>query len=304
MDLPIPIDVKQLAEKLGATLIGEDSLQVKGVNEIHKVRPGDLCFADVPKYFNKVLSSAATVVLLPNAADPPSGKAILVHPEPFLAYETVVNWFRAPQILHSTIDPSAIIHPTVVLEPHVIIGPNVVIGQETHIQSNTYIGSYTEIGRHVIIQAGTTIGTDAFYFKKSEEGFRKWTSCGKVVIKDQVYIGSNCTINKGVSGETYIGRGTKIDCQVHIGHGAVIGENCLIAGQVGIGGKAVLEDEVIVMGQAGIAQGVRIGKGAKIAAKSGVSKSLDGDRIYFGIPAEDIQKHHRRLAWLRKQVDR
>ena len=303
MDFPIPIDVNELASKLNADLLGEVNLKVTGINEIRKVRHGDLCFADVPKYFNKVLQSNASVILLPKAIEPPPGKAILVHSDPFEAYETVVNWFRPFRPISSQIDPSAIVHPSAIIEPGVVIGAEVNIGPNCYIQSNCYIGSYTQIGQNVIIQAGTMIGTDAFYFNKVENSYRKWTSCGKVVIRDDVFIGANCTINIGVSGETYIGEGTKIDCQVHIGHGAILGSNCLIAGQVGIGGKTKIEDNVIIMGQAGIAQGITIGRGAKIAAKSGVSKSLAGDQVYFGIPADELKIHHKRLAWLRRNAD-
>lgn len=120
-----------------------------------------------------------------------------------------------------------------------------------------------------------------------------------MVIEDHVEIGAGCTINKGVSGDTVIGEGTKLDCQVHVGHGAVIGKNCLIAGQVGIGGKTTIEDDVVLYGQVGVVQAVRIGKGAIVSAGAGVSKDLEGGKTYFGSPAEESGVRYRELAALR-----
>jgi len=121
-----------------------------------------------------------------------------------------------------------------------------------------------------------------------------------VIIENQVDIGAGCTIAKGVSGDTIIGEGSKLDCQIHIGHGAVIGKNCLFAGQVGIGGKTVIEDNVVLYGQVGVAQAIRIGKGALVSAKAGVSKDLEGGKAYFGVPADEARTKYRELAALRQ----
>ncbi|MEM9920842.1 MAG: LpxD N-terminal domain-containing protein [Bacteroidota bacterium] len=300
MKFPQPIPVKEIARRIEATIIGDDQLLASGINEIHKVEEGDITFSDLPKYFRKALQSAATIILLNEPTDCPPGKAILVCEKPFDAYNGLIQAHRPFRPLSAQIHDSAIVHPSAVIEPGVVIGPNVRIGAYSYIQSNVYIAEYTTIGEHVTIQAGTTIGTDAFYFKKDPDGFRKWRSGGRVIIEDQVDIGACCTICKGVSGDTVIGQGSKLDCQVHVGHGAVIGPRCLIAGQVGIGGKSILEEGVIVYGQVGIAQNIRIGKGAVLAAKSGVSKSLEGGKTYFGIPAVEIRQHHKQLATLRR----
>ncbi|MCB0617715.1 MAG: UDP-3-O-(3-hydroxymyristoyl)glucosamine N-acyltransferase, partial [Saprospiraceae bacterium] len=155
------------------------------------------------------------------------------------------------------------------------------------------------IGEHVTIQAGAIIGTDAFYYQRREEGYAKWRSGGRVVIEDRVEIGAGCTINKGVSGDTIIGEGSKLDCQVHIGHGVVIGKNCLLAGQVGVGGKTVIEDNVVLYGQVGVIQRVRIGRDAVVLAGAGVSKSLEGGKVYFGAPASEAPTKYREIAALR-----
>ncbi len=300
MKFPEPIAVKTIARRFGAELIGNEELLASGINEIHKVEAGDITFSDNAKYFKKALSSAATIILLNKQTACPAGKALLICEDPFRVYNQLVIDYRPFRPLASLMDESVLIHPSAILEPQVVIGPHVRIGAHAYIQANVYIGAHTIIGEHVKIQAGSLIGTDAFYFKRYPEGYTKWRSGGRVIIEDHVDVGAGCTINKGVSGDTVIGAGTKIDCQVHIAHGVVIGRNCLIAAQTGISGKAILEDEVILYGQVGVAQNVRIGKGARVAAQSGVSKDLEGGKTYFGAPAEELISHHRKMAALRQ----
>lgn len=302
MKFPQPIPVRDLALRLNARqVIGDDTLFASGINEIHKVEPGDIAFSDVKKYFEKTLRSAATVILLNEAAECPPGKVILVVENPFEAYDTLVRDYRPFEPLTVPVSHRAEIHPTAIIEPGVVIAANVRIGAHCYIQANTYIGEYTLIGAHVNIGPNSIIGSDAFYFKKLTDGsYQKWRSGGRVVIEDNVDIGAGCTINKGVSGDTVIGAGSKLDCQIHVGHGAVIGKNCLLAAQVGIGGKTVIEDNVVLYGQVGVAQAIRIGKGAVVSAKAGVSKSLDGGKLYFGIPADDARQKYKELAALRQ----
>ncbi len=298
-----PIPIRKIALKIGAAIIGDDTLIATGINEIHKVEPGDIMFVDNRKYFKKALGSAATIIILNERTECPAGKALLLCENPFEAYDSLVRAYRPSSPLSEKVSDSALIHPSSIIEPGVIIGQQVVIGKNCHIQANAYIGNFTHIGDKVLIQAGAIIGTEAFYFQKDPEGYKKWHTGGRVIIGNDVSIGAGCTINRGVSGDTVIGEGTKIDCQVHIGHGAVIGKHCLIAGQTGIGGKAVLEDWVVLYGQVGVAARVRIGERAVVSAKSGVSKDLEGGKAYFGIPAEEIRVRQRELAALRKLPD-
>ena len=304
MRLPSPIPVVDLAKQIGATLLGDSTLVATGINEIHKAESGDIIFVDLPKYFKKSLESPATIIILNKKIDCPKGKALLLHNNPFEAYDKLVREHRPFRPVSAMIADSAQIHPSAIIEPNVVIGPNVRIGKNSYLQANVVVHEYTNIGDHVVIQSGTVIGTDAFYFKKQKEGnYDKWRSGGRVIIHDHVDIGANCTINKGVSGDTVIGEGTKIDCLVHVGHGVVIGKNCLIAGQVGIGGKTILEDNVVLYGQVGLAQNIRIGANTIVGAKSGVSKDLEGGKIYFGYPADEIRTKQRELAALRHLPD-
>lgn len=300
MQFPEPIPVLELARRFNAQLIGDDSLSATGINEIHKVQAGDIAFSDAPKYFAKTLESAATIILLNQPAECPPGKAILVVERPFEVYDSLVREYRPFQPLSVAVSPEADIHPTAIIEPGVVIAANVRIGAHSHIHANAYIGEYSYIGEHVVVGPGAIIGSDAFYFKKQPDGsFQKWRSGGRVILENHVDIGAGCTINKGVSGDTIIGEGSKLDCQIHIGHGVVVGKNCLFAAQVGIGGKTVIEDNVVLYGQVGVAQAIRIGAGAVVLATSGVSKSLEGGKTYFGAPAEEVREKYKELAALR-----
>ncbi|MGI9158911.1 MAG: UDP-3-O-(3-hydroxymyristoyl)glucosamine N-acyltransferase [Saprospiraceae bacterium] len=300
MKFPQPIPVTILAERFQAQIIGDAEMSAFGINEIHRVERGDIAFSDAPKYFKKTLESPATVLFLNAAAACPPGKAILVMPEPFEAYDALMREHRPFDPLTTPVSHRAHIHPSAILEPGVVVAPNVRIGAYCYIQANTYIGEYTVIGDHVTIGPNSIIGSDAFYYKKQADGsFKKWRSGGRVVLEDHVDIGAGCTINKGVSSDTLIGSGTKIDCQVHIGHDVIVGKNCLFAAQVGIGGETIIEDRVVLYGQVGVIQAVTIGAGAVVLAGAGVSKSLEGDKVYFGAPAEEAREKYKELATLR-----
>lgn len=303
MKFPHPIPVIDIARRFGARLIGDKTISVTGINEIHKVEPGDITFSDIQKYFKKSLESDATVIILNETAECPDGKAILICEKPFDVYESLVSEHRPFLPLSTSIDPSARIDPTAILEPNVVIGPNVTIGAHTHIQANVVIRDYCTIGDRVIIQSGATIGTDAFYFKTTKSGSTKWTSGGRVIIEDDVYIGSNTTINKGVSGDTIIGEGTKIDCLVQIGHGVVIGKNCVIAAQVGISGKTIVGDFCHILGQAGIAPSIHIGDHVTVHPKTGIGTDLESGATYFGWLGQEKRKTWREIIAVRRLPD-
>ncbi|HEX6913752.1 MAG TPA: UDP-3-O-(3-hydroxymyristoyl)glucosamine N-acyltransferase, partial [Chitinophagaceae bacterium] len=190
-----------------------------------------------------------------------------------------------------------------VIMPNVFIGPHVKIGRDCVIHPNVTINAYTEIGDRVIIQAGTVIGSDAFYYNTKKHRtvwYRKMLSGGHVVIEDDVEIGANCCIDRGVSSETRIGRGTKLDNLVHIGHDVVIGRNCLFAAQVAIAGATTIQDGVILWGQVGVSKTLTIGENAEVLAQSGVPSSLAGGKKYFGSPAEDAMIKKKELVWIKR----
>lgn len=303
MKFPQPIPVAEIAEWLGAELLGDNTILATGINEIHQVEAGDVTFSDVKKYFEKSLNSAATILLLNEKVDMPPGKCVLVCADPFAAFNFLVKKFRPVERLISAIHFQSEIHPTAVIEPGVVISNHVKIGKNTVISANSVIGEHTFIGENCFIGPNSSIGADAFYFKKKADGsFEKWRSGGRVLIENDVEIGPGCTIAKGVTGDTIVGEGSKLDAQCHLGHEVKIGKNCLFAAQVGIGGNTIVGDNVVIYGQVGIAQNLRIGDGAVLLAKSGVSKNLDGGQTYFGYPADEMRKKYRELATLRQLV--
>ncbi len=303
MVFPQPIPVRELAQMLGAELIGDSAMEARGMNEIHHVKPGDVTFVDLAKYFDKALQSAASVIILNQRVEAPAGKVLLLCDQPFVAYNRLALHYRPVQAISSTVSDTAIIGEGTVVEPNAIIGPHVQIGKNCYIGANAYIAEYTQLGDRVLVQPGAIIGTEAFYFKKTTAGYEKWRSCGRVILEDDVEIGAGCTINKGVSSDTVIGAGSKLDCQVHIGHDVRIGKRCLLAAQVGVGGNTVIGDDVVLYGQAGVAQNLTIGDKSIISAKAGVSKDLEGGKLYFGIPAGEARTMYRELAALRLLPD-
>jgi len=302
MDFPSPVPVKEIASWINAQIIGDEDLVLKGVNEIHKVQEWDITFVDHPKYYNVALESKASAIILPSVMDCPPGKTLLIVEKPFLAYELIVNKFRPVVALNTEGVENFEVHETAIIEPGAIIGQNVTIGKLCHIQSGAVIRPYSYLGERVVVQSGAIIGAQAFYFKKWPEGYQGWTGCGRVIIEDDVWIGAGTTIAQGVSGDTIIGAGTKIDCQVMIGHGVVIGKNCLLAAQVGIAGKTILGDWCVVYGQAGITQNLHIGERAIVYAQSGVMKDLEGGHSYFGSPAEETRAKFKEMTALKNMA--
>ena len=303
MKLEQSVPVQWLAEFTGAKLVGNTEQEATGINEIHKVQPGDISFVDFEKYYAKCLNSAATVIIINKEVECPAGKTLLVTDDPFSAYVKLVKRFRPFEPASQMISPSATIGEGTHIQPGVFVGNHVTIGKNCLIHPNVTIYDHCVLGDNVIIHSGTVIGADAFYFKRRKERaaqYDKLESCGRVVIEDNVEIGACCTIDKGVSGDTIIGMGTKTDSHIHIGHGAVIGKNCLFAAQVGIGGKAIIEDEVILWGQVGVSKDLIIGKGAVVYAQSGVASSIEGGKIYFGSPVEEAREKMKELNWVKR----
>jgi UDP-3-O-[3-hydroxymyristoyl] glucosamine N-acyltransferase len=298
-----PVPLIEIARLIGAEIIGEKDGVASGINEIHKVEEGDLVFVDHPKYYQKCIESAATYIIINKPTTFPPHKALLLVEEPFEAYQKIVSHYRPFTPLMNAISDTAIISKEAVVMPGAVIGNHVKIGSGTVIYPNVVIMDHCIIGKNVILQAGTVIGSDAFYYNKKTSGeihYRKMLSCGRVIIEDYVEIGANCTIDRGVSGDTLIGAGTKIDNLVHIGHDTVVGKNCLFAGQVGIAGASVIEDEVILWGQVGVSKTLKIGKGAEVYAQSGVPASLEAGKRYFGSPAEDAMIKKKELIWIKR----
>ena len=304
MKFPSPVSLNWLASLIDAELLGNTSGEATGINEIHRVEQGDVCFVDHPKYYNKCLNSEASFIII-NTRDVtiPEGKALLVAREPFEAYLKIVTHFKP--LLPSTklISDTATIGEGTVIMPNVYVGNHVSIGSNCVIYPNVSLLDYTQVGNNVIIQAGTVVGSDAFYYntkKNREVWYKKMLSCGNVVIEDNVEIGAGCTIDRGVTAETRIGAGTKMDNLIHIGHDVVIGKNCLFASQVGIAGGTTLKDGVTLWGQVGISKTLTLHNNVTVLAQSGVGQDVEEGKVFFGSPAEDASIKKRELVWIKR----
>lgn len=303
MKLQHPQSVQDIAQLIDGKYIGDANQLVEGINEIHKVTPGDLVFVDHPKYYDKALNSAATIILIDKEVECPEGKSIIIHEKPFDAYNWLTKHFCPIEDPKAAISEKATIDPSAIVYPNVYIGNYVKIGKNSRIYSGAVIGDRTIIGDNVVIGPNTTLGHNAFYYKRKWEGFDRMHTCGWVQVDDDVEIGANCTIDAGVSGDTKIGKGTKIDNMVHIGHDTVIGEECLFAAQVGLAGCVRIGNKVTLWGQVGCASDVTIGDGVVVLAQSGIGKDLEAGKTYFGSPCGEARDKFREVAALKSLPD-
>jgi UDP-3-O-[3-hydroxymyristoyl] glucosamine N-acyltransferase len=303
MKFPAPVSIKWIANLIGAELTGNTEGMATGINEIHKVEPGDLVFVDHPKYYDKCLHSEATFIIINQKTECPEGKALLIVDKPFEAYQTIVRHFRPFRPADKPISDTATIGEGTYIAPNVFVGHEVSIGKNCFIAPNVTILDHCVIGDNVTIQAGTVIGSDAFYYntkKDREVWYKKMESCGRVVIENDVEIGAGCTIDRGVSHDTRIGRGSKLDNMVHIGHDTVLGANCLLAAQVGIAGATTLGNGVILWGQVGVSKTLTIQDNVVVLAQSGVGGTLEAGKVYFGSPCEEASVKKRELVWVKR----
>jgi UDP-3-O-[3-hydroxymyristoyl] glucosamine N-acyltransferase len=303
MKFPSPVSLQWISTFIHADLLGNTQGFATGINELHKVQTGDLAFVDHPKYYDASVHSAASFIIIDKPVEIPEGKALLVVKEPFEAYLSLVRHFRPFEASMKQISDSATIGKGTIIMPGAFVGNHVTIGENCIIHPNVTISDYCQIGDNVVIHAGANIGGDAFYYNKKtsrEVWYKKMESCGSVIIESDVEIGCNCCIDMGVSSDTIIGRGTKIDNLCHIGHDVVVGKNCLFAAQVGIAGATTIGDGVTLWGQVGVNKTLTIGDNAVVLAQSGVPADLKGDRIYFGTPVEEASVQKRQLVWQKR----
>jgi len=303
MDFPQPLKVAQIAKIINAKVLGDEAQEVIGLNELHIVRENDLTFVDHPKYYQKVLNSKASVIIINKEVDVPENKSLLFHEAPFDAFIQLIQYFRPFEKSNQFISSTAIIGKGTIIQPGAFIGNNVEIGENCLIHANASIYDHTVIGDDVIIHSGSTIGSDGFYFQRRKEGYVKFQSGGRVILEDRVEIGSSCSIDKGVTGDTIIGEGTKMDNQCQVGHDTIIGKNCLIGAFAAIAGVTVIEDDVILWARVAINKDIVIGKGAILYSTTGADKPLEGNKAYMGAPAIEARKYWQQIAAIRRLPD-
>ncbi len=327
--------MRRIAQALDARLEGDEDVELTGVASIASALPRDLIFVEEEKYLPRALESLAAAVIAGDFAAKAQGKPLLICAHPKLAFARAAqliqqaNRNKSAGAVHPTavVYPSARLHSGVSVEEGAVICENAEIGEGTRIGIGAVIGrgvkiggeceiypqvtiySGTTLGSHVIVHAGAVLGSDGFgYVRDPKSGhYEKFPQLGRLVIEDQVEIGANSTIDRGALDETRIGRGTKIDNLVHIGHNCSLGQNVVIAAQTGISGSVVIENDVILGGQVGIADHVRLEEGVIVGAQGGVPsrKILRGKGVVFwGTPARPIKEYLKQLAAMARLGDR
>jgi UDP-3-O-[3-hydroxymyristoyl] glucosamine N-acyltransferase len=326
--------LKEVAEFLGATLIGDEQAVVSGVASLESAHPGDLVFVEDAAYLAKAFNSKATAIIAGEfAGRSPRSKPLLIALRPRLAFARAAAWLHARAERPSGIHPTAVVHPSarlsegVCIEERAVIGNDVEIGMGTQIGAGCVIAPGVRIGRdcrlypnvtmypcvtlgdRVVIHAGAVLGSDGFgYVRDAAAGhYEKFPQIGRLEIEDDVEIGANSTVDRGALDLTRIRRGAKIDNLVHVGHNVDIGEDVVIAAQTGLSGSSVVRDGVVIGGQVGIADHVRIEAGAILGAQSGIpsKKVIRGKGVVFwGTPARPIKTYLRELATLARLTKR
>jgi UDP-3-O-[3-hydroxymyristoyl] glucosamine N-acyltransferase len=303
MQFPTPVTMQWLANLINAKVVGNITALATGINEIHKVEIGDLVFVDHPKYYDTCINSVASCIIINAEVNFPSHKTLLITDNPFEAYCKIVQHFKPFVPALKNISDTSIIGEGTFIYPTAFVGNNVSIGKNCIIHPQVTIMDYCTIGDNVIIQAGTVIGSDAFYYNSKKDRpnwYKKMPSCGQVIIEDDVEIGAGCTIDRGVTNNTIIGSGTKFDNMIHIGHDTQVGSNCLFAANVVVGGCVTIKNGVTIWGGAIVNKTLTIGENAIILGRTGVSSSIEGNKTYWGTPAQDASIIKREMVWIKR----
>ncbi|MEO7192487.1 MAG: UDP-3-O-(3-hydroxymyristoyl)glucosamine N-acyltransferase [Vicinamibacterales bacterium] len=313
-----------LAVRLGCRLEGDGSVEVVRVASLDEAGPGDLTFLTNSKYAARLPHTRASAVIVSESQG--SAPCAMLHsPQPYLAFAEAVTLLSpaprpAPGISAlASISPTAELGSDVavgafvcigagarigdrtILESHVVIGAHAVVGPDCWIRAHASIREGVQLGARVVIHDATVIGSDGFGFARRTDGsHQKIPQIGRVVIDDDVEIGAHSAVDRPAVGETRIGQGTKIDNLVQVAHGVRIGRNVLLAAQVGIAGSTVLEDDVIMAGQSGATGHVHLGQGARVGAKSAVTKDVPGGEHVAGIPAGDVTEWREAVVLIRR----
>ncbi|HMA61364.1 MAG TPA: UDP-3-O-(3-hydroxymyristoyl)glucosamine N-acyltransferase [bacterium] len=318
------LKLSKIAEITGGNLDGDGSVIIHDVSEIQNAKKGEITFLGNPKYEHYIQETNAEAIIVGPDFSGDYKNFIRVE-NVSLAFSKMLDHFRpSPPQPEPQIHPQATVSENAILGVNIYIGPNVVVEDEAVIENgavvkaNSYIGykarvgasslinprvtlyNNCAVGENVIIHSGTVIGSDGYGFTRTEKGIEKIPQKGGVIIEDDVEIGANCTIDRGTISNTRVGKGTKLDNLIQLGHNVEVGQYCFIVAQTGIAGSTKVDDGVTIAGQVGIAGHIKIGKKAKIAAKSGITKDVPPNTTMFWYPAREHREARKDIVNIRR----
>jgi len=301
-------------------------LVLKGFAPADRAQPGDLTFAENESYFTRAEQSAAAAIIVDGPFSS-SRKVLIRVPSARIAFAKVLPLFFPEPFFPAGVHPSAVVSSSAIVDPTAHVGPfcvlseGVRVGARSVLQGGNFIGSHcllgeevrlfpnvtlypsSELGNRVRIHSGTVVGSDGFGYVQDGGVHRKVPQIGSVMIRDDVEIGANVTIDRGALGPTIIGRGTKIDNLVQIAHNVTIGEHCLVVSQSGVAGSSKLGNYVVLAGQVGIAGHLKIGNHVSVAAQSGVMRSIPDGEKWLWSPAQPDRQAKRQMIALQQLPD-
>src|SRR5918992_3854184 len=307
--------VEELAEIVAGRVVGERETRIERIADLDQARGGEIAYVDNEKFFANALASKASCLIVPQADKFPDRTLIEVK-NPKLAFAMIgaeLHPTRREPSIHPTavIAKSADIALSAYIGPNVSVGEHVRIGNECVLHPNVVLYDGVTIGNRVILHAGVCIGADGFGYVRHDHGYQKFPQIGTVVIEDDVELGAYTCVDRAALGRTRIGRGTKLDNMVHVGHNCDIGERVVIAAQTGISGSVVIENDVVIGGQVGFGDHTRVQKGAIIGSKAGILPGkIVRPGVWWGIPIQPLDQfkrmnaHLQRLPEMRERVKR
>jgi len=323
--MPLSFTVEELGKLTGADIVGNASHIISGIESLEEAKAHEASFLENPRYENLISKSEAGVIFLSSRTPLVEGKNFLIVDQPSLAFQKVIELFLSPAqtgfsgihkscVIHeeaqlgqgvrigpyAVIDRLAVIGDRCVIGAGVYIGPETTLGQDCLIHPHVVIHDRSILGNRVILQSGCVIGSSGFGYATDQEGQHTLLQqLGRVVIEDEVEIGSNTTIDRARFKETRIGRGTKIDNLVQIAHQVHLGENNLIVAQVGIAGSTKTGKNVVLAGQAALVGHISIADNVVLAARGAASKSILKSGVYSGAPATPIKEFNEQVVYIR-----
>lgn len=302
----------ELANRLNCQSVGNSELEITGLAPIEIAESSHLTFLSNKKYKKHLASTAAAAIIINDAAELPEGKSGIISANPYLTFAEAMWIFYPPLEQPKGIHASAVVSKSAIIGKNVSIGaftsigdgvrlgdnvtiaghcsiyPNAEIGDGSFIHSHCVVREFCKLGQNVILQNHVTVGSDGFGFAKHNEGgWFKIPQAGIVIIEDEVEIGAGSTIDRATIGATVIGKGTKLDNLVQVGHGSNVGQNTLLCAQVGLAGSTKVGNEVILSGQVGAAGHLEIGDRVIATAQTGIPNSVEAGKIVSGYPAID-----------------